>query len=100
MLSERLAFSGHGGQGGDVVALKRGENFVFTGRDNRQAKDRTGGGAQGFLVPWADGAGQGDESGGSKGLGGADEGAEIAGVLQSGGNEEERRGLCAENILQ
>ena len=38
--------------------------------------------ADGFLVPRADGAGGGEDAGGAEGFGGADEGAEVAGVLE------------------
>ena len=39
-----------------------------------------------------DGAGRGEEAGGSEGVGGTDEGAEVAGVLQVDGDEDERVG--------
>ena len=92
-LREWPAIGGDGGEDGNAVGCEGGEDFVFAGGGDGQAKDGSGGGAQGFLVPRADGAGQGDEAGGSKGLGGADEGAEVAGVLQAGGDEQERRRL-------
>ena len=47
----------------------------------------------------AHGAGQGDGSGGSEGFGGAQDGAEIAGVLNAGEDDDERlRGAVAEQI--
>src|SRR5271163_4988963 len=100
VLREGFAFSGDGGQGCDLVALERGEDFVFTGSGNGQTKDRSGGGAQGFLVPRADGAGQGDEPSSSEGLGGADESAEVAGVLQGGGDEQEGDSPGVENLVE
>ena len=51
--------------------------------DGRTRKTRAGGGAQGFLVPLADGARRGEDGGGAEGFGGTNEGAEVAGVLQA-----------------
>lgn len=63
--------------------------MIFTGDDAGQSEDGASRGAQGLLVVRADGAGQDDVSGGSEGLGRADEGTEISGVLQAGGDKDE-----------
>ena len=85
-----LAVTGYGGEDLHSGLVELGKEFGFGCRHYGQAEGRSGGGAEGFGVPRADGAGEGDESGGAEGLGRADERAEVAWVLQGGGDDDER----------
>ena len=76
---------GNGGEEVKAAGFERGE-FGRRRRRRRDAEDGAGGGAQGFLVPLAGGAGSGENTSCAEGFGGADEGAEVAGVLQAGGD--------------
>ena len=88
--------SGDGGEDGDFAFAQGREGDRGFFRHDGDTEGGAGGGAEGFAVPHIDGARQGDDAGGSEGFCGADEGAEVAGVLQSSGDEDERRGVsCA-----
>ena len=89
---ERRGLVRHGGYGLDARGGEAGEAFVFGDVNEGQAEDAAGGGAHGFGVPGADGAVEGDDSGGTEGFGGAEDGAEVAGVLEAGQDDEERIG--------
>ena len=92
---------GDGGEEVKAAGFQRGE----VGRrysDDRDAEDGAGGRAQGLLVPLADGAGGGKDSGGAEGFSRADEGAEVAGILQRGGDKHERCDVrvCGQRVLE
>ena len=95
---ERLGIVGHGGEGLDARSVELCEALLGGGVEDGQTKDASGGGAEGFGVPWADGAGKENGSRGTKGLGGSENGAEVAGVLESGEDDEQRVGLVEEEI--
>ncbi len=57
------------------------KTFVGGGVDEWETEYTSGGGAESLCVPGADGSGEGDDAGCAKGLGGAEDGAEVAGVL-------------------
>lgn len=84
---------GDGGEDGDVAFGEGGEGLGGFFLDNRDAEGRSGGSAEGFGVPHVDGAGEGDDAAGPEGFRRADQGAEVAGILQSGGNQDERGGV-------
>ena len=83
----------YGSEDGDMAFGEGGEGLCGFLLHDRNAEGRSGGGAQGFGVPDVDGAGKGDDAAGSKGFRRADQGAEVAGILQSGGDEDERGGV-------
>src|SRR5579872_386108 len=81
-----------GGEDGNPALGQRGEKSGGFFVNYRQAQGGACRGAQGFLVPDADGSGKGEDGGGAEGLGGADEGAEVAGILQARGDNDQRSG--------
>ncbi len=92
MARERFSTGRDGGNRANFLLLENAEEVVFANGDSGQAKNGAGGGAQCLLVVGAHGSGQSDVARRPKGLGGADQRAEVAGVLQAGGNEQELPG--------
>ena len=95
----RLAAGGHRGECTDAALGQLVEQMVLTGNDTGQAEDGARRRAQGLLIIRADGARENDIAGRAEGFRGANQGAEVAGVLQSGGDEEQRLGR-AQDLLQ
>ena len=75
------------------------KKLVFAGRSSGKAKDRSGGGAEGFLIVEAHGSGKRDVASRSEGFGGTDERSEVARVLQTSGDQYERLG-AAQDLSQ
>ena len=57
-------------------------------------------GADGFLVPLAYGSRRGENAACAEGVSGADERAEVAGVLQAGGDEEQRSRSGGQRVVE
>ena len=74
----------------NVGGLQVLETFVFGSGEGGEAEDAASRGAHGFWDPAADGTGEADEAGGTEGFGGAQDGAEVAGVLDAGEDDHER----------
>lgn len=92
-LREGAAFRNHGGDGCDVALGQLVEDVVFAKCGSGQAKDRAGGGPKRLLVISAYGSRKVNVAADAEGLGGADEGAEVSGVLKAGGDEH-KRAVC------
>ena len=69
-----------------LVGAQQWNQFGGGNVSRRQAEDGSGRAAQGFPVVGADGAFGEEDSGGAEGFGGAEDGAEVAGVLKAGGD--------------
>ena len=82
-----------GGADFDAGLMQFEKTFGFSDVDKRQAEDTAGGSADGFGVPGADGAGETEDAICAEGLGGAEDAAEVAGVLESCEDEDERGGV-------
>src|SRR5580765_143741 len=80
------------------AAVGEGSQFFITCRSDGHAEDAADTGSERLLIPRADGAGCGEDSSGAEGLGGADEGAEVAGVLKTCSDEEERRAVLQHRV--
>ena len=85
---ERMGVVRRGGEDVDAGCVQARETFVGGRGNERQAEDAACGGAHGFRVPAADGAGQADDAGGAEGFGGAEDGAEVAGILDAGEDDD------------
>src|SRR5579863_10110775 len=86
-----------GGPDGDVTVMKALETLLRGGGNERNAKDAARRGADGFGIPRAHGSGQAHNAGCAKGLGGAQNCAEVARVLESGKNKNQRRAAVMGN---
>jgi uncharacterized SAM-binding protein YcdF (DUF218 family) len=87
---DRLRGAWVSGEEGDGVALDGGEELLPITGGEGDAEQGTGGGAEGFGVPWAGRTFEEDDACGAEGFGGADDGAGVAGVLEAVEGEEER----------
>lgn len=88
------ASASDGCRGEDVMLRQQADGVVFGGRDGGNAEGGAGRGAESFGVPGAGGSRQQQRAGGAEGFCGAQERADIAGVLQAG--EDEDQGELAE----
>ena len=72
----------------DAVFGEGGESLGGGEFDDRKAEERSGRGAGDLGIGGGDRAFGGEDAGGSEGFGTAEDGAEVAGVLQSGAAED------------
>jgi hypothetical protein len=94
----RNARARDGGNGRDVVLREQVESFCFGCVDGGNAEGGAGGSAECFGVPGAGGAWEQENAGGGEGFGRAQEGADVAGVLETGEDENERRLTAEERV--
>ena len=96
MRSMRWAGSAHHGRGGKDAQARfsqAGDGVDGAGGQYWKAENASGGCSDCFGVPGADGTGEGEDAGGAEGLSGAEDGAEVAGVLNSGKDQNQRGGV-------
>src|ERR1700760_1388422 len=91
---DRNAGSRDGGNGGDAMTIEEIERFRFGRMYGGNAKGGAGGGAGSFGIPGVGRAGQKKNASCSEGLGRAQQGADVAGVLQTGEDENQRVRAC------
>ena len=85
---------------GMLCSREQVEGFCFGCVDGGNAKGGAGGGAECFGVPGTGGAWEQENAGGGEGFGRAEERADVAGVLQTGEDENERRLTAEERVYR
>ena len=89
-----------GGENPHAGLAQAGKTFIRGGRKQRDPEDAARRGADRLGIPGADGSGKAEDAVGAKGLGGAKDRAQIAGVLQSGENHDQgdRLSMAAQQV--